>query len=357
MSQPDSTQRPPSGHRAFDTTSKLVAIVIGVVSAIAGLGFGLNNPFLRRAASAEGALIDTLFSVTLGIAMVVFVIVQGFLLYSIIRFNRQPGDESDGPPIRGNHKLEFFWTAIPALVVVFIGILSYQVLADIERPRGDKLVIEGTGLQYAWQFYYPDEDVTSAELHIPIDRQVLLKLRSNDVIHAFWVPEFRIKKDVMPDRVTETYITGTELGTYPIVCTELCGAGHAIMRSQVVVQSDAEYRAWIAGLKQATIAAASGAPDPLAAGRQTFITAGCNACHALSDARSVAQLGPSLDGIGARADSVVPGQTAEAYIRTAIVKPAEYMAPGYADIMPKDYELRLAAADLDALVKYLLEMK
>lgn len=356
MSHPSTTPNPPSGPRAFDATSKLVAVVIGVVSAVAGLVVGINNPFLNRAASSEGALIDALFSVTLGVATVVFVIVQGFLLYAIIRFNRRPDDDSDGPPIRGNHKLEFFWTVIPALVIVFIGILSYQVLADIERPRSDTLVVEGTGLQYAWQFYYPEDDITSAELHIPLDRQVQLKLHSLDVIHAFWVPEFRIKKDVMPDRVTETYITGTQLGSYPIVCTELCGAGHAIMRSQVIVQSDAEYRAWIASMKQTPTGAATES-DPLAAGRRVFITAGCNACHALADAGSQAVLGPSLDDIAARAGSTVPGQAADAYIRTSIEKPAEYLAPGYQDLMPKDYALRLSAQDLDVLVQYLLEMK
>ena len=356
MSHPSTTPNPPSGPRAFDATSKLVAVVIGVVSAVAGLVVGINNPFLNHAASSEGRLIDALFSVTLGVATVVFVIVQGFLLYSIIRFSRQPDDDSDGPPIRGNHKLEFFWTAIPALVIVFIGVLSYRVLADIERPSGDTLVVEGTALQYAWQFYYPDDDITSAELHIPLDRQVQLKLHSLDVIHAFWVPEFRIKKDVMPDRVTETYITGTQLGSYPIVCTELCGAGHAIMRSQVVVQADAEYRAWIASMKQTTTGAATES-DPLAAGRRVFITAGCNACHARADAGSQAVLGPNLDDIAARAGSTVPGQAADVYIRTSIEKPAEYLAPGYQDLMPKDYALRLSAQDLDVLVQYLLETK
>ncbi len=354
MSHPTSSTG--HGHQpSFDPTSKLVAVVIGLVAVVAGILIGINNPILNRAASAEGSRIDTLFSITLGIGTTIFVIVQGFLLYAIVRFNRQPGDDTDAAPIRGNTNLEIVWTVIPAIIVVFIGLFSYQVLADIERPRDDELVIEVKGLQYAWQFYYPAEDITTTEMHLPVDRQVLLKLRSNDVIHSFWVPEFRIKKDVLPDRVTETRITVTTPGVYPIVCTELCGAGHAIMRAQVVAQSDGDYRAWVASMKAA--ATAGGAPDPLAPGRQIFNVAGCNACHALSDARAVAQLGPNLDGLGTRAASTVPDQTAEAYIRTAIVKPAEHMVPGYADIMPKDYELRLSAADLDTLVKYLLEMK
>ena len=126
-----------------------------------------------------------------------------------------------------------------------------------------------------------------------------LKLRSNDVIHSFWVPAFRIKKDVMPDRVTETYITGSELGEYPVVCTELCGAGHAVMRSQVVVQSDADFQSWLAsqGVAQAQAAEAAAA-DPFAAGKAAFNVYGCNACHALASAGAVGAIGPKLDGIG-----------------------------------------------------------
>lgn len=358
MSHSTHSERSDNQPRAFDTTSKLVAGVIGVLAVVAGLVMGLNNPFLRNAASAEGARIDTLFSITLGMAAVVFVVVQGFLIYSIVRFSRQPGDESDGLPIRGHTNLEIFWTAIPAIVVVIIAILSYQVLADIERPQEDALVIEVKAFQYAWQFYYPTDDVTSTEMHIPQDRQVLLRMRSNDVVHSFWVPEFRIKKDVMPDRVTETYITGTKAGTYPIVCTELCGAGHAIMRAQLVVQSDANFKAWIASQKTEAATIASGTPDPLARGRQLFNQYGCNACHVLGDARAVGVLGPALNDIGARAGAMVPGQSAEEYMRLAIVKPNDYIAEGYpANLMPQDYGLRMPEQELAEMVNYLLEMK
>jgi cytochrome c oxidase subunit 2 len=178
------------------------------------------------------------------------------------------------------------------------------------------------------------------------------------VIHSFWVPAFRIKKDVMPDRVTETFITGSELGEYPVVCTELCGAGHAVMRSQVVVQSDADFQSWLAsqGVAQAQAAEAAAA-DPFAAGKAAFNVYGCNACHALASAGAVGALGPKLDGLGTRAGSTVAGQSAEEYITASILKPAAHLAPGFADLMPKDYEQRVTPADLDALVKYLLEQK
>ena len=229
----------------FDNTGKLAAILIGVIAAVAGLLMYWFNPFLNNAASVQGTYIDNLFGVATGIGTVVFVMVQGLLLYSIIRFHRQDGDDEDGPPIRGNTRLEIVWTVIPALVIIFLGILSYQVLVAAERPDPDELVVEVKGFQYAWQFYYPDYDITTTEMHLPVDRQARLKLRSTDVIHSFWVPEFRIKKDVMPDRVTETFITPIEEGVYPIVCAELCGAAHAAMRSQVVVESDSNFRQWV----------------------------------------------------------------------------------------------------------------
>lgn len=359
MSHSTPSNQPDGGAQLFDTTSKLVVMVIGVVAIVTGIVVGITNPFLSQAASAEGAMIDALFSIILAIAAVIFVIVQGLLLYSIIRFGRQPGDDTDGPPIRGNTRLEVLWTAVPAIIVVFIALFSYRVLADIEKPRADELVVEVTALQYVWQFYYPGQDITTSELHIPIHRQVRLKLRSNDVIHSFWVPDFRIKKDAMPGRVTETFITGDTLGTYPIVCTELCGAGHAVMRSQVVVESDANFQEWLASQGVAKQQAAqAAATDPLAAGRQAFVTYGCNACHVLADAGAVGQIGPALDDIGSRAGAAVAGQSAEEYLRAAILKPSDFVVSGYpANIMPQDYGLRMSDADLIALVAYMLAQK
>ncbi len=353
--RPDASGRQPV---MFDTASRLVAIVIGILAVVAGLVVGINNPLLSRSAAREGTRIDQLFSLTLGIATVVFVIVQGFLLYSIVRFGRQPDDETDGPPVRGNTRLEFFWTLIPALTIFFIGFVSYSTLADIERPAQNAVVVEVKAFQFAWQFYYPDQDVTATELHIPTDRQVHLKLRSNDVVHSFWVPAMRIKKDAMPDRVTEAYITATEPGSYPIVCTELCGAGHAVMRSQVVAQSDADFRAWLAGQQKAATQAAANPADPLAKGRQIFNASGCNACHALKDANAAGVVGPKLDGIGTIAGTREPGKSAEEYLHASIVKPNEYIVQGFpANVMPQDYGQRLAEQDLDALVKYLAAMK
>jgi len=341
----------------FDNTSKMAAILIGVIAIIAGSVMGSVNPFLRGATSAQGALIDTLFSVLLGIATAFFVIVQGFLLFSIVRFSRDPEDEEDGIPLRGNTPVEVLWTAIPAIIVVAISIYSYQVLAAIDQPQPDQLSVEVTARQFSWEFYYPDYDLKTSELHIPLGRQVLVKLTSADVNHAFWVPQMRMKKDAIGGKITTLNLTGTELGTYPIVCAELCGVGHAVMRSQVVVQSASDFQTWIQAQVGAKGRAAAAPADPRALGKQLYTQLGCNACHKLTDAGSVGLVGPGLDGIGGRAASSVPGQSAEEYIRTSIVKPNAFITPNYQPVMPGDYGQRMSDAEVDALVQYLLEQK
>ena len=259
--------------------------------------------------------------------------------------------------MRGNTNLEILWTAIPALIVVGISIYSYQILVDIDRAQPDQMIVEVTGRQFSWEFYYPEYDLKTTELNLPLGRQVLLRLTSADVNHAFWVPEMRMKKDAIGGKITETRITPTELGTYPIVCAELCGAGHAVMRSQVVVQSSSEFQTWVqaqVGAKQRVAAAPA---DPKAYGKQLFNQYGCNACHKLADAAAVGAVGPALDGVGGRAAGTVPGQSAEEYLRTAIVKPNAYVVPTFQPIMPGDYGQRMAEKEVDAMVQYLLEMK
>lgn len=348
---------PAEAQPIFDNTSKLAVFIIAALAIVAGVVMGVNNPILKNAASVQGLQIDILFSVFLGLATAIFVIVQGFLLYSIVRFARSPDDESDGPPMRGNTRLEILWTTIPALIVVGISIYSYQILVDIDRPQSDQMIVEVTGRQYSWEFYYPEYDLKTTELHTPLGRQVLLRLTSADVNHAFWVPEMRMKKDAIGGKITETRITPTELGNYPIVCAELCGAGHAVMRSQVVVQSSSEFQTWVQAQVGAKQLAAAAPLDPQAYGKQLFNQYGCNACHKLTDAGATGAVGPGLDGMGGRAGNSVPGQSAEEYLRLAIVKPTAYLVPNFQPIMPGDYGQRMSDKEIEAMVQYLLGTK
>ena len=178
---------------------------------------------------------------------VVFTIVTVFLLYSVWRFRAAPGDDSDGPPIHGHTGLEILWAAIPALLLAFVTVYSWVVLDRNEAVASDRLVVQTTAQQFVWRFAYPDARIQSGELRVPVDRQVELQMRvpDRDVIHSFFVPEFRVKQDLVPGITTRVRFTPTRIGTYPVMCTELCGVGHNIMRSRVIVMSPEDYSAWL----------------------------------------------------------------------------------------------------------------
>jgi cytochrome c oxidase subunit 2 len=222
-----------------------VAVLALVLIAVGLLAAGQVN-LLPALAASRATEVDRLFRMMVGIATVIFLIVEGGLVYAVIRFRQRRGDEGDGAGYHGNNALELVWTLIPAIVVVVVGFSSYNVLARIEQPQENPLVVEVVGRQFTWLFRYPQAGVTASELHLPLGRPVRLEITSEDVIHSFWVPNFLAKRDATPGRVSELMFTPTELGTFPVLCAELCGAGHAIMTTQVVVQAPADYDAWIA---------------------------------------------------------------------------------------------------------------
>jgi cytochrome c oxidase subunit II len=202
--------------------------------------------------SAEADDIDTLLDVMIVLSCFVFSVVVVMLGYCLIKFRAKPGDESDGKPVHGNTKLEIAWTVIPTVIVLFGAGYSWLVLDDIETEAADQMPITVTAQQFKWTFEYPDEGVTTDELHVPVDQQLELNLVALDVLHSFWVPEWRLKRDLVPiaegnptDVDNEMRVTPTEEGNFQLVCTELCGLGHATMRAPVVVESEEEFQQWI----------------------------------------------------------------------------------------------------------------
>ena len=250
------------------------------------LWYGQNHGLLPIAASSDAGDVDELFDFMMTIATGLFLLVEGVLVYSVIKFRRKKGDTTDGPPIEGNVPLEIVWTAIPTVIVFILSIYSFEiynrmggldpmtagdpgpqmahahhhsqlVALDPERQialglgaspgseqEGSPLEIKVNGIQYAWIFTYPD-GVVSGEIHVPVDRPVALNMTAGDVIHAFWLPEFRIKQDVIPGRETKLVFTPNKIGQYPVVCAELCGAYHGGMKTQLYVESEEDYQKWI----------------------------------------------------------------------------------------------------------------
>ena len=238
-------------------------VVLSVVMSVFLLQFDWFGP----AASEQRGPIDTLFDVMIVLSCVVFAIVLVMFFYAIWKFRVKPGDEGDGLPIHGNTKLEIAWTVIPTIIVLFGAGYSWVVLDDIEAKEADAMPILATGQQFKWTFQYPDETVgtgesaaplTTNELHVPVDRQLDITVAALDVLHSFWVPEWGIKRDAVPSGNPEDegidnnfVVTPDEEGSYSLICTELCGTGHATMRAFVVVESQEEFDRWIAEQKQA----------------------------------------------------------------------------------------------------------
>lgn len=394
--------------------------------------------FMPEAASAEAESIDELFRVMLGIGSFIFLLVQTTLWYFVVRYGlmRNRNDDSDGPPIHGNNTIELIWTVIPTIIVFFLTIISFQVLVDTTEAKDDEFPIQVTAQRFFWSFEYPnDEGFELTQNHIlvvPEGETVRLEMDSLDVIHAFWVPEFRVKQDVMPGRTSELRFTPTvttglpadiadnlltrdnldlpdentacpepedeaaaELENpvddaeaeatdetaseasdsgqgvppvnyeegYDIVCAELCGGNHGLMRGEVFVVTEEEYEAYIESLKanivkqeaEQAFAVRCGGAAIADAGRAIFAQYGCNTCHQLNDANSLNMgAGPSLNGLGARAGTHAGYDSPEDYIRTSIVNPNAFIVDGYAaNIMPQNFAQQMSTEEIDLLVAYL----
>jgi cytochrome c oxidase subunit 2 len=223
--------------------AKILAAILGltVVMSVIMLIPSWNG----EQASTAADKIDTLLDVLIVLASFVFSVVMVMLVYSVWKWRARPGDEGDGEPIHGNTRLEIAWTAIPTVIVLFLAIYSWITLSDIEAYDPNRMVVDVYSQQYEWHFDYPQQGVTSHELHVPVDRQIEFRMHALDVIHSFWVPEWRIKKDNVPGITTRAYITPTKTGDFTLVCTELCGFGHSTMRAPVVVDgSQASFDQW-----------------------------------------------------------------------------------------------------------------
>ena len=230
--------------------AKMLAATIALTVLTSAVMLPIN--WNGQGASTAAGPIDTLLDVMIVLSAFVFSLVMVMLGYALWKFKAKPGDESDGEPIHGNTRLEIAWTVIPTIIVLFGAGYSWAVLNDIEDPAENPLKVQVFAQQFAWSFGYPgkDEVWSEGEMHVPVSRQVHFKLHAQDVIHSFWVPEWRIKKDAVPGITTTAIVTPDKPGTYQLVCTELCGVGHATMRATVVVESAAQFRKWVASLKQ-----------------------------------------------------------------------------------------------------------
>jgi len=220
-------------------------ILFALVASAAGLTLALVPGWLPEQASDEAGRIDFVFWFVTAICVFIFAVVAAVTIYTIWKFRARPDDDSDGPPIHGHTGLEIAWTAVPTVLVTAIAIVSAIVLAKDDAQGANPLRIDVTAQQFYWSYRYPGYDnKESSVLRLPVNRSVVLTMTAKDVIHSFWVPEFRQKQDVVPGIHPTLHITPNRVGTYPVICTELCGLGHALMRSRVVVMQPDKFEQW-----------------------------------------------------------------------------------------------------------------
>ncbi|MGD1950998.1 MAG: cytochrome c oxidase subunit II [Leptolyngbyaceae cyanobacterium] len=263
--------------------TSIVTMLIGIAVTLISLWYGQNHGLMPVAASTEAGEVDQLFNLMMTIGTGLFLIVEGSLVVALIRFRRKEGDETDGPHIEGNIPLEIVWTAIPAIIVLGLSVYSFEIYTemgglnlmehhasktiqlaysgsdengsllaasglgeppDLEESTEDILNFDVLGLQFAFVMTYPETGIVDGEVHVPVGQLVKLNLKAQDVIHAFWLPEFRIKQDMIPGQQTSLVLRATREGTYPVVCAELCGSYHGGMRTQLIVHSPEEYDEW-----------------------------------------------------------------------------------------------------------------
>lgn len=273
-------------------------MLAGIALTLVSIWYGQNHGLMPVEASEDAVLVDGLFNTMMTIGMAIFLLVEGVIVFCLFKFRRKQGDDTDGPPIAGNIPLEILWTAIPVVIVLMIGVYSFEVYrieggfdpeaaeqsavqvamlpgAEMSAPLiaaapqqpahhnhhnhlalgvggtpqelqiAPDLTVNVLGLQYAWIFTYPDSGVTTGELHIPADKDVKLIIKAQDVLHAFWLPQFRLKQDAIPGQDAELRFKPTRVGEYPIVCAELCGPYHGAMGSKLYVQTAEDFDQWL----------------------------------------------------------------------------------------------------------------
>lgn len=250
--------------RAFTTAG-----IAALIATAAGIALSYQIHWFPVQASTQAKSTDRLYHVLVIASVPIFVLVVTVILFSVWQFHMKPGEElEDGPPIHGNTRLEVFWTAIPAILLLGLVSYSFVVLHENERkPAGvPEIQVGVTGQQFIWSYEYPSSvtggaPLKSYQLYLPKGDTVYFNLHSKDVIHAFWIPAFRLQEDVVPGITTHYRATPDRLGSYPVVCNLLCGSGHSLMRSTVHVVSPAQFQAWLKGQGRAgsTVATASSA--------------------------------------------------------------------------------------------------
>lgn len=303
-------------------------------------------PFLPERASSMAGQVDALFFFILTVTGLFAIGIWIALLFFAVRYRRR--SDADRPPeIHGSLALELTWTLIPFALMAVMFVWGAKVFFQLNRPPDDAMTVSVVAKRWMWKLQHPTGQREINELHVPRGRAVRLVITSEDTIHSFFVPAFRIKKDAVPGRYNTAWFRATKLGTYHLFCAEYCGTEHARMTGRVVVMEPEDYQTWLAG---------GPAPEsPVAAGEKLFTELNCVTCHRPDNAGR----GPVLVGIFGRPIKLASGEQVvadEAYVRESIVTPAARVVAGYQPVMPT-FQGQVSEEQIIALVSYIKSLQ
>jgi cytochrome c oxidase subunit 2 len=332
----------------------IVGILVIVTTVLTYLGLNAAG-LMPVEASAQAVPIDWLWNLEMATISFLFSLIMVPLVYSLVVFRRRKGDTTDAEHMEGNTRLEIAWTIVPLFIVMAYAYLGAVNLAETRRVDPQASVVKVTGLQWSWTFEYPAINgltVVSDELHIPVGKQVLLRMTSNDVIHSFWVPEFRVKQDLVPGRITELRITPTLIGNYKVRCAELCGTSHAFMEKPVIVSSQEDFDAW---MTEQLAKAEEASQTPEGRGQALVAASGCAACHSTNGA---AGIGPTWFNLFEHEVELTDGSVVtadEAYIHESIKAPQAKIVRGFENQLMPNYGF--TDEQIDDIVAYIKTLR
>ncbi|MEJ2757282.1 MAG: cytochrome c oxidase subunit II [Anaerolineales bacterium] len=313
---------------------QIILVAILVLASTVLVYFGLDALQLMPVeASAQANTIDWLFNIEIIAISFLFSLIMVPLIYSLVKFRRKPGEEGEGEHMEGNTRLEITWTIIPLFMVLALAYVGAWSLGDALRVDPQAMKVEVTAFQWGWKFTYPDYGISTNELYLPVDEQVHLEMKSQDVIHSFWVPEFRLKQDIVPGQTTDYRVTPSEMGEYKVRCAELCGTSHAYMLAPVVVVSESDFETWV----DEQISLIPDEPGPNADRGELIVNQnGCFACHSIDGSIIV---GPSWAGLYGSDVELSDGSVVvadDAFIHESIIDPNAKIVAGFpANAMPQ----------------------
>jgi cytochrome c oxidase subunit II len=312
----------------------------------------LWSPFMPPPASTTAANVDGLYGFIFWLTMVLFVVVIGPAAYFIYKYRLKKGEEAKPTPRITHHLgLELTWSVIPTILLLIIAVWAFWDFMVLGVAPADAEEIYVTGYKWGWRMEHKDGTKELNELHIPEGKNVKLIMTSEDVIHSFFVPDFRVKSDLPPGRYTSIWFRPTGTGTHQVFCTEYCGDGHSAMLAKIFVMSKTDYEKW----------RTEGTPPPEGTsmeeyGKQLYASKACNTCHSVTGEKLT---GPSFKGIYGAPQPLADGSSVpvdENYIKESILNPQAKIAQGYAPVMPS-YQGVLKETEIQALIAYIKSLK